>query len=595
MEKGLKRAAGRGAALLLAVAVTCYAALWLATTYFPTEFDTGFTLIGESLVVGEVAEDGPAQKAGLKSYDTIVAVEGADITSPIELHDAIRELSLGDAIRITVRMGALGQLTSFDIPLAEAESASQRSWLALASSALASCYPLLLLGITIPVLFRRPDSAAAWLWCGGSLGIVVALLPLEYVAVAPQLRGMMFATRALSGSLGVGLLVAYFLDHPSPAPISDRLPWLRDAAIGTTVIGGLIAALWTISNPLVVLSSAGNNGALLMKLALFAGFVLSVVALAGNSASPASERDGRLLTWHVVGAAVGLPALLLLVAWSKLTGQPLTMHSHWIWTPPIFASLLFPASMAYATYSDEPEELPEAARAIGHWLLAGRGALALWALLGTLLIVPAADALHAAGSSLVVALAVATGCGAVWCGVGIRLRPAWGREIDRRWFTDVHHRRTALQSAADALESAENVDEITVVLAEQIRHAVQPSSIAIYLADGSDQLRVRYGDVGEGMEQIPLDEPLPEETRRSRQRTIGEMIDVVDFGPDCLIPIRNKTLQGLIALGPHASDAPYSKEERQLMVEAAGRAGAAITRLSSPDPPQSSPPPPAEI
>jgi len=583
MDQRLKRAAGRGAALLLGAAVACYAMVWLSATYTAPDLNLGFTLIGETLEIGEVGKHSPAENAGLKAYDTIVAVEGANIAAPIDLHDAARELNAGQYLRITVRKAALGGLSSFDIPLTEPEGVSSASWLGAAMGALVSCYPLLLLCITIPVLLRRPDSAAAWLWCSGLLGLVVALLPLSYVDLPPQLRGTMYAFRALFGSLGPALLFSYFAGFPSPSPIADRLPWLRDAAVGSAAVGGLIAASWCLSNPQVVLSAAGGNGALLMSVWLFAGFVLSGVALAGNFAHPTSEKNGRVLEWHVAGAIAGLPLLLLLAVWSKLSGQPIMTFSHWISTPSFLASLILPAALAYSTANDDPEEFPDAARAVSHWLLAGQGSFCVWVILGALLTTPLANALQGAGASTIVALTVGGSLWAAWCWVGWRQQPAWGRAVDRRLFADIHHRRTALQAAANAIDSAQSADEIASVLAEQIRDAVEPSSIAIYLAEGGDRLVVQYGDVDEGMEQIPLDEPLPQETKPGCECTIGEMTDVVDFGPDCLIPIRTDVtaLQGLIALGPHASDAPYSTEERQLMIEAAGRAGAAISRLSS--------------
>lgn len=582
MNRSMRRAAGRAAALLLAGAVASYSAIWLSATYLAPDPELGFTLLGETLEVLEVAPDSAAENLGLKPFDTIVAVEGVEIASPIALHDAVRELDTGESVRITVRMGALGRLSSFDIPVVAGEEHSGASWLGTALGALASCYPLILLCIALPVLFRRPDSPAAWLWCSGMLGVVVALLPLSYIDLPPHLRGTMFGFRALFGALGPALLFSYFAGFPSPAPIADRLPWLRDAAVGAAALGGMIAGLWSVSNPQIVLSSAGRNGALLMSLSLLAALVLSALALAGNFAQPATGKDARVLEWQVAGALAGLPLLLLLSAWSKLTGESITLLSHGTWTPPVFASLSFPAALAYVSCNDAPQALPDAARAIGRRLLAGRGLLTIWSLLGLLLVTPLADAMHGGGASLEAALSLGVGLAAVWGWVGWRMRPTWERAIERRLFAEIHRRRSELESAADAIDRAENVDEITRLLAERIRAAVQPSSIAIYLSDG-DTLVARYGDVEEELGRIRFDERLPEASPRPRARTFGEISEIVDFGPDCLIPIRAgaAALQGLVALGPHASDAPYSKEDRQLLIETAHRAGVAIDRLSS--------------
>ena len=75
MKGQMQRAAGRAAALLLAAAVIGYTGVRVGATYFSQQLDGGFTLIGDTLEVGSLEDGGPAQRAGLKAYDTIVAIE----------------------------------------------------------------------------------------------------------------------------------------------------------------------------------------------------------------------------------------------------------------------------------------------------------------------------------------------------------------------------------------------------------------------------------------------------------------------------------------------------------------------------------------
>lgn len=72
---------------------------------------------GEGVLVTEVVEDSPAQKAGLKAGDVIVELDGAKIASTKELHQAMAKTEAEQKIKVTV--SRKGDRKSFDVTLGE--------------------------------------------------------------------------------------------------------------------------------------------------------------------------------------------------------------------------------------------------------------------------------------------------------------------------------------------------------------------------------------------------------------------------------------------------------------------------------------------
>lgn len=66
---------------------------------------------GEGVLVTEVFEDSPAEKAGLKAGDVIVSVDGESVAETDELQEIISETEEGDQVAVDyIRKGAKGQV-----------------------------------------------------------------------------------------------------------------------------------------------------------------------------------------------------------------------------------------------------------------------------------------------------------------------------------------------------------------------------------------------------------------------------------------------------------------------------------------------------
>ena len=55
------------------------------------------------MFVAEVAQDGPASKAGIEARDIITKIQGVAVTNPREIFDAVTAHKPGDTLRVTVR------------------------------------------------------------------------------------------------------------------------------------------------------------------------------------------------------------------------------------------------------------------------------------------------------------------------------------------------------------------------------------------------------------------------------------------------------------------------------------------------------------
>lgn len=74
----------------------------------------------EGVLIGDVIEDSPAEKAGLNRGDVILSVNKKEVNTPQELQDAIRELEIGDQAELRVKRD--GKESTFVVKIEEMPS-----------------------------------------------------------------------------------------------------------------------------------------------------------------------------------------------------------------------------------------------------------------------------------------------------------------------------------------------------------------------------------------------------------------------------------------------------------------------------------------
>jgi S1-C subfamily serine protease len=66
----------------------------------------GGAFMGPGVLIADVVTDGPASKAGIKPWDVITKIQGAAVTDPTEVVDAVAAHKPGDTLSVTVRHAA---------------------------------------------------------------------------------------------------------------------------------------------------------------------------------------------------------------------------------------------------------------------------------------------------------------------------------------------------------------------------------------------------------------------------------------------------------------------------------------------------------
>lgn len=118
----LRRLVRHFLAILFAALATTYSVLWVAHISHPRP-QPGFTSYeysagAHSMKVGAVLPNSPAEQAGLRPGDRIVAIDGQQLENPRPFYEAI-VISQGDVVELTVeKPGSPAEQRRLELPAA---------------------------------------------------------------------------------------------------------------------------------------------------------------------------------------------------------------------------------------------------------------------------------------------------------------------------------------------------------------------------------------------------------------------------------------------------------------------------------------------
>jgi hypothetical protein len=563
-----------GLVVLFTAVALAYSAVWMYSVRWEPAWNAGFEFDGETLRIATVEPNGAADFAGLKIHDEVISLDGEPVASQLELLDRMRDLKPGDAPRLTVRMGGLGNLSSYDVDLLPKETQTgQGSWLGAAARQIVWSFPLLILLVVVPVLYLRADLRNAWLMALFFLG-VIATAPLVsfYVQIPPGLRPMMMAFKVLAGGTAPALLYYFFAVFPESSPLDDRLPWLKTGWLAAASAVATPFALWILvagADGLYrsELASFGFGLTAISWVAAFALGLLSLFSTAVESGSEIISRKARIVAYGT--AAALLPAVVLQLV-SLFTGAP-----------------------GYALAAREVLDTSGLLRRIARNLLVQRGSIGLLLVAGVVVGLASRDWVSRLLQDKPRAAAVVGILCGLLLGAGTFVAARWGhgrvvRQIDRLLFRKEYEIAQVLEGLAEDMRSITTGPELAAAIDQRLQRAFEPSSVAVYLAE-DELLRVECGEVPSDLTEIPLDAPmLPAAPRKTDDKTqTGRPISKIDrveqLGPDCLVPIGGgeSGLLGLVVLGPRSSKEPYSGADRRLLAAVGQQAGSALQTLDA--------------
>jgi phosphoserine phosphatase RsbU/P len=585
-------------AVIFATATMLYAGLWMQARWrsggqpsVEIGFDTDHSASEAAQFIRRVWPGGPAERAGIRAGDRIVAIDGEPITGPDSLTDAWSRHAAGDVVHLTIRRPGVPE--PIGIP-ATFRARPEEAFSGLAGRFIRAMFPVPFVIVGFVVLFLRLENPHVWmlaLLCAGFT--TTAGNPQGMGAGIGALRAFGLAYQSLFLGLVGALFYVFFASFPAPSPLDRRVPVLKWV---TLVLGASLGAAGArtggvqLPPPVSALVGPGRSGQIAVAFVL-GFFVLGVVSLTGHFASTADVQARRRIRVLYFGTALGVvPGLAQAWATNFLAFRsPL-----WLATVVPLISFLFPLSFAYAVVVHRVLDIPVLIRRSARYLLVQRGftfLLSLASVGATLLFAfvfaRVLQPVVAWSLPFVVTLGAVFGTMLLWS--GMRVHAQVNRRIDRAFFRRAYDARVILEDLAEASRTATDRRQLAQLLQRHLRGALQPNLLVVYLEERDGSLRVASGEVPAELESIAAGArvlgdlqgrggPWPISSREDQEGLSA----LAPLAPDCLVPIlgRSGALMGLIVLGVRLSEEPYSREDLRLLASVASQAGTALENIS---------------
>jgi len=593
----LPRSLSIALAVLFAAASIFYAAMWIffGSRGVPVElgFDNKYVSAERSQLVESVVPGSPAESAGLKSEDRIVAIYGTPLQSEDSLTRIWAQHKPGDAVQLTVlRPGIRSPIVLHATFRASGEATAEAGVAARVGQGIVRVFPVAFVTVGLALLFLRPDDRNAWLVAlmfGGF--IAIPEFSYSFLGVPSQVRPLATAYRAIFNNLVAPLFYFFFATFPARSPLDRRYPWLKWAAL---VIGALIAVpiLTSGDNSQSILVLNPPYGKLFALFFTYGLLILGFISLIWNAksiTSPDARRKIRVIVW---GTLVGVVPAVLAVGAVDFFGFHITIL---IGATLVALLWLFPLSFAYAVVKHRVLEVPVLLQRSARYLLVQRGFVLLLVLLSVAVTTAFAlffarylQSLTAAAVPGGIALGTIFGTLLLW--TGTRVHHDVGLRIDRAFFRSAYDARVILEDLVNRTRVATQRTELAALLEHHLKDALQPSWLAVYLETSENCLSATAGDLVPQSQELSTNEPALEGLARR-----GKPWDVTEEGPEnlfiplcspehppeCLVPIlgRDARLAGLIVLGVRRSEEPYSAEDKRLLALVANQTGVALESI----------------
>jgi len=605
-------------ASLFAVATILYAFLWMYAVRHPEPpvelgFASLYSATDRCSIVQTVEKGGPAEQAGLRVGDLILALDGRRLESPALFDRVWFHSRPGDSVRLTIERP--GEPRPLILRGTFRAAAAQSSELGLAKKSalqIVSSYPIPFAVVGLAVLFLRMDDPNAWLLALLFGSFIAVPTPRSWALFKPALEAFAAAYETIFLGLIGAVFYLFFAVFPVRSPIDRRLPWLKWLAF---VLGAFVmlptlrAGDVHLRPPLALVQLTGEpaaSQAVLFYIYLFLalGFVCLVIN-ASRAASSEACRRSRVILW---GTLVGvLPIAAERGAMDFAGYQP----PFWLDTALVVLTFLFPLSFAYAVVKHRVLEIPVLLKRSARYVLVQRGYIVLLfvgAAAAIALFTRTVSRFFPADANIGMGLSAVFGIIMVWASAPLVKRGT--ERIDRAFFRSAYDARVILQDLAERIRTVSDRHELAKLLENQIEEALHPKSLACYLEGGNGNLVVECRPAPGEFDAIPASLPRPyfpfrlgavfvpreldtvsatlpllsEIARRGKAWDVPKDLEATSLGPrapDCLVPIlgRDNRLIGLLVLGERLSEEEYSGEDKHLLDSVVSQAGIALENI----------------
>ncbi|MGC1647056.1 MAG: SpoIIE family protein phosphatase [Candidatus Sulfotelmatobacter sp.] len=586
-------------ATVFAALTIFYSATWMYCIRRPSPvpqvevgFDESYSSAG--IEIQNVHSNSPAEAAGLKVNDRIIAMNGRTADSPAAWTDLMsrtwRSSQPGETVTLTLQRPGQTQPLVITPRFRARQGAGDNGTIVrtIALQILRS-YPLLFLIVGLAVLFLRVEDRNAWLLAlvFGTF-IAAADMPDEFAAAPPNLQSFMLAYRTMMGSVLTGLFYFFFAVFPTRSPIDRKLPWLKWALLLACLCLGLGGYRHGYSRalPFVLAVVPDRIAQDARRVVAYGSIFLGLVSLLCNRITASSRDDVRKIKVIFWGTVVGVtPAVVLALAQEVFHAEV----SFWLNFAKVILLFLFPLSFAYAVVKHRVMDIPVLLKRSARYFVVERGFLILIFVVSvglTLWFGQAFSRYFSAGSKAAIPVGATFGVlvisGATQAHRRVRTR------LDRVFFRSSYDSQQILEDLAAKTLNTSNREGLALLLQQNIQDALHPRSMFVYLQANNGQLFAYAGNPppeamtlsssGAGIAELAeRDGPwelMPDEMR-------GTQLSPLD--PECLVPIRGSggaALQGVAVLGPRLSEEPYSAGDKRLLASVASQAGIAMRSIT---------------
>lgn len=533
------------------------------------------------------------ENSGLQVGDEVVALNGHPIDGSDQIDRMRFELHAGDTLSVTVRREAAAGMRTMNVPIRmHIDPAAAPEWPIVLG--LFVFFPLSCIVLGFYIAFARPRDPIAWITMA-MLASFSQLIGLgEYGLIWSPWREIVIVFQsALNGFWPVWMLL-FGLYFPAPFAFIRKRPWIS----------------WLLAAPFLVITSAALYGHLLegnhvhevawvavflkrlnpfvlilVSLYIF-GFFFSLGCKRARLRDPDARRRLNIMT---AGCSLALTPLIPVVLKQM---NILPWLPEWLDTVCVLMIVFFPITMGYVIVVRRAMDVSVVVRTGVRYALASTGfkilRMVLVAAVAALTVHFALESGHRGQAILIAA-----------CGVALifglrRLAAAVSLWMDRRFFREAYNTEVILSELSNSVAGIRDIRALLETVTQRIADSLHVPRIAVLLERGDrfepayavgfngtappielreDASTVRLLKQSHSPSKVYFDDPqswvhgAPEKEQAALQ-TLDSQV---------LLPLtQNNRMLGVISLGPKRSEAPYSKEDLQLLGAVASQTGLAL-------------------
>ncbi len=541
--------------------------------------------------VGAVAQ--AYKSSGLKANDQVLALNGQPVTGAKVLNKIRFGLHPGDILQVKVSRIEGGQRRILEVPVRiQSTPADPWEWALLLSLNVFFDLSCLLIGFYIA--FARPGDPLAWLAMAMLLSITQTIGSGTSWALWSPWRELLFIYHPILSNSWPLWLVLFALYFPVPFHFIQRRRWPQwGLALPCVVLtafdiygnfregshigelGWLVAFYGKASLPITVIFTL-----------YIIGFLSLLVAKKHRLPNKDAQRRMSLMFWGC--AAALLPLLPIALADTGVIPRlPL-----WLTSICLLMLLLFPITMAYVIVVQKAMDVRMVVRTGVRYAIASNGLKVARLLLLAALAALTIHLTNQSGHRWQAVIIASAGTAVI---IGFRnLATKATQWMDRRFFREAYDAEVILTELSNSVASIRDIRMLVETVARRIAVSLHVRQIAVLL-DRNGLYQPVYA--------LGFNEPVPVEFNRSAStirllRQMGSSPSKIRFddpqswvhgtppseqtalqslGAEILLPVTlNSRILGLISLGPKRSEAPYSREDLQLLGAVASQTGLAL-------------------